>query len=201
MTIHSQFWSPKRLEDVKLVAIDSLLSCKPQEVPKHDILQGLESQPFRCASFHTAQRYLQSADQYLYMFKSYHTAQEWFTTQVSPYHAPIVLVGHLVYRYHFVCVCTIDALETICFLFAFVRTHPNLGVPVVQSRRLSRYRERLPISRPPWFYQGHLGLETGLLLTRLTKIILYPVVYSIIIKRWMIRDDYTRCGSFVQCSN
>ena len=128
MTIHSQFWSPKRLEDVKLVAIDSLLSCKPQEVPKHDILQGLESEPFRCASFHTAQRYLQSADQYLYMFKSYHTAQEWFTTQVSPYHAPIVLVGHLVYRYHFVCVCTIDALETICFLFAFVRTHPNLGV-------------------------------------------------------------------------
>ena len=59
MTIHSQFWSPKRLEDVKLVAIDSLLSCKTQEVPKHDILQGLESQPFRCTSVHTAQRYLQ----------------------------------------------------------------------------------------------------------------------------------------------
>ena len=103
MTIHSQFWSPKRLENVKLVAIDSLLSCKTQEVPKHEILQGLESQPFRCASVHTAQRYLQSADQYLYMFKSYHTAQEWFTMQVSPYHAPIVLVGHLVYRYHLVC--------------------------------------------------------------------------------------------------
>ena len=42
MTIHSQFWSPQRLQNVKLVAIDSLLSCKTQEVPKHDILQGLE---------------------------------------------------------------------------------------------------------------------------------------------------------------
>ena len=66
MTIHSQFWSPKRLENVKLVAIDSLLSCKTQEVPKHDIFQGLESQAFRCASVHTAQSNLQSADQYFW---------------------------------------------------------------------------------------------------------------------------------------
>ena len=136
MTIHSQFWSPKRLEDVKLIAIDSLLSCKTQKVPKHDILQGVESQPFRCASVHTAQRYLQSADQYLICLKAI-TRHKSGLQRKS---APIVLVGHLVYRYHFVCVCTIDALETICFLFAFVRTHPNLGVPVVQSRRLSRYR-------------------------------------------------------------
>ena len=51
-------------------------------------------------------------------------------------------------------------------LVAFVRTHPNLGVPVVQSHKFSRYSGRLPINRPHWFYQGHLGLETGLLSTR-----------------------------------
>ena len=33
-------------------------------------------------------------------------------------------------------------------LIAFVRTHPNLGVPVVQSHKFSRYHGRLPISRP-----------------------------------------------------
>ena len=40
---------------------------------------------------------------------------------------------------------------------AFVRTFPNLGVTVVQSHRFSRYRGRLPISCPHWFYQGHMG--------------------------------------------
>ena len=48
----------------------------------------------------------------------------------------------------------------------FVRTLPNLGVLVVQSHKFSRCRGRLPISRPHWFYQGHLGRETGLLPTR-----------------------------------
>ena len=63
MTIHSQFWSLKCLENVKLVEIDSLLPCRTQEVHRHDILQGLESQPFRCARIQTTQRYLQSVDQ------------------------------------------------------------------------------------------------------------------------------------------
>ena len=35
------------------------------------------------------------------------------------------------------------------------------------SHKFSRYRGQLPISRPHWFYQGHLGQETGLLSTRL----------------------------------
>ena len=37
----------------------------------------------------------------------------------------------------------------VCYVYiiAFVRTHPNLGVPVVQSHKFSRYRRRLPISR------------------------------------------------------
>ena len=51
-------------------------------------------------------------------------------------------------------------------IIAFVRTHPNLGVPVVQSHKFSKYQGRLPISRPHRFYQGHLGRETGLLSTR-----------------------------------
>ena len=33
-------------------------------------------------------------------------------------------------------------------LIAFVRTHPNLGLPVVQSQKFSRYHGRLPISCP-----------------------------------------------------
>ena len=33
-------------------------------------------------------------------------------------------------------------------LVALVRTHRNLGVPVVQSHKFSRYHGRLPISRP-----------------------------------------------------
>ena len=48
-------------------------------------------------------------------------------------------------------------------IVAFVRTHPNLGIPIVQSHTFSRYRGRMP----SWFYQGHLGWETGLLLTQL----------------------------------
>ena len=56
---------------------------------------------------------------------------------------------------------------TICNkIIAFVRTHPNLGVPVVQSHKFSKNRGRPPISRTHWFYQGHLGRETGLLSTR-----------------------------------
>ena len=51
-------------------------------------------------------------------------------------------------------------------IIAFVRTHPNLGVPMVQSDKFSRYRGRLPINRLHWFYQGHLSRETGLLLTQ-----------------------------------
>ena len=32
-------------------------------------------------------------------------------------------------------------------LVTYVRTHPNLGVPVVQSHKFSSYWRRLPISR------------------------------------------------------
>ena len=38
--------------------------------------------------------------------------------------------------------------------YRVLRTHPKLGVPVKQSRKFSRYRGRLPISGPYWFYQG-----------------------------------------------
>ena len=51
-------------------------------------------------------------------------------------------------------------------LIAFVRTHPNLGVPVAQSHKFSRFLGRLPISRLYLFYQGQFGQETGLLSTR-----------------------------------
>ena len=54
----------------------------------------------------------------------------------------------------------------IATIIAFVRTHPTLGVPVVQSHTFSRYHGRLPISRPYGFCQGHLGRETGLLPSR-----------------------------------
>ena len=43
-------------------------------------------------------------------------------------------------------------------LVAFVRTHPNLGVPVVQSHKFSRYCGWLPISPPPTdFIRGILA--------------------------------------------
>ena len=97
MTIHSQFWSPKCLENVKLVEIDSLLSCKTQEVPRHDILQGLESQPFRCAS-------KVWINQYLYMVKSYYTGRSSLFKEVvynaTLYHALIVLARYVVHLYH-----------------------------------------------------------------------------------------------------
>lgn len=48
-------------------------------------------------------------------------------------------------------------------IVAFVRMHPNLGVPIVQSHTFSRYSGRLP----HWFFQGYLGWEPGLLLTQL----------------------------------
>ena len=52
-----------------------------------------------------------------------------------------------------------------------VSTHLGLGVPVVQNHKFLRYHRRLLISRPYiyWFYQGHLGRETGLLSTRVTN--------------------------------
>ena len=40
---------------------------------------------------------------------------------------------------------------------AFVRTHPNLGVPVPHSKNVLSCRGRLPISRPYCFLQEHLG--------------------------------------------
>ena len=80
--------------------------------------------------------------------------KKWFTI---PYRALIVLLGRVVYLCHCVCVSTIDALETIFFLFAFVRTHLDLGVPMVQSHRLSRYQEQLPISQPTDFIRSISG--------------------------------------------
>lgn len=80
--------------------------------------------------------------------------KKWFTI---PFHALIVLLGHVVYLSHCVCVSTIDSLETIFFLFAFIRTHPDLGVPIVQNHRLSRYREQLPISHPTDFIRSMSG--------------------------------------------
>ena len=59
---------------------------------------------------------------------------------------------------------------TVCScLIAFVRTHPNLGCPVVQSYKFSRYQGGLPISRRCRFYQRNLGRETGVLSTRVTN--------------------------------
>ena len=43
------------------------------------------------------------------------------------------------------------------YLIAFVRKHPKLSYPVVQSNKFSRHRGRLPISGPHWFYRGHFG--------------------------------------------
>lgn len=92
MTIHSQFWSSKYLENVKLIEIDSLLSCKTQEVPRHDILQGLKSQPFRCARIHTTQRYLQCGSINTFTWLKAITqgdpvyAKKWFTMQVHTMH-------------------------------------------------------------------------------------------------------------------
>ena len=41
-----------------------------------------------------------------------------------------------------------------------------ISVPLVQSDTFSGCCGQLPIGQPYWFYQGHLGQETGLPLTR-----------------------------------
>ena len=131
--------------------------------------------------------------------------KKWFTI---PYHALIVLLGHCV------CVSTIDALETIFSLFTFVRTHPDLGVPMVQSHRLLRYQEQLPISHPTDFIRSisgkklvsfWLGWICNQWLPLFYTVIMYPVLlptphpHQVEIKYWMIRDDNVRCASCVQC--
>ena len=62
--------------------------------------------------------------------------------------------------------CEKSSVCLILPIIAFVRTHPNLGVPLVQSHKFSKHRGRLPIGRPYWFYQEHPGRQTGLLSTR-----------------------------------
>ena len=153
------------------------------------------------------------------MLKSYHmgrssSPKKWFTI---PFHALIVLLGHVVYLCHCVCVSTIDSLETIFFLFAFIRTHPDLGVPIVQNHRLSRYQEQLPISHPTDFIRGMSGKKLvsfwlgwckricNQWLPLFRTVIMYPILlptphpHQIEIKCWMIRDDNARCASCVQC--
>ena len=44
-------------------------------------------------------------------------------------------------------------------IIAFVRTHPNLGVPVSHIQDFSICSGQLPISRPYQFLQGHLCRE------------------------------------------
>ena len=51
-----------------------------------------------------------------------------------------------------------------CIFIVFVRTHPNLGVPVSHGQGSSSCRGRLPISRPLIFAEAFRPPETGLVL-------------------------------------
>ena len=77
-------------------------------------------------------------------------------------HASLSLFTH-VEQNHQLCRLQVQILGHSCCI---CQTHPNLGVPVVQSHKFWRYRGWLLISFPHWFYQGHLSQETGLLSTQ-----------------------------------
>ena len=55
------------------------------------------------------------------------------------------------------CLLTLLTHNEIKLVIPFVKTHPKLCVPVVQSHKFSRYRGRLPISRPYRFFRGILA--------------------------------------------
>ena len=80
--------------------------------------------------------------------------KKWLTI---PYHALIVLLGHVVYLCHCVCVSTIDALETIFFLFAFIRTHPDLGVPMYKATDCRGIRSNCQLATPTDFIMSISG--------------------------------------------
>ena len=87
-------------------------------------------------------------------FKNVHTSSSSSFSQPHPSSACLIIKTASYASY---------PLTDSLLIVAFFRTLPNLGVPIVQSHTFSRYRGRLP----HWFYQGHLGWETGLLSTRL----------------------------------